>query len=294
MPGEVYALLAAIAYGIGGVTITKGKDTARGDNGVFLSVVVTAVLTCVLWLGWGQVPLSALRDPQSAKPLALFGLAGLFSTVLGRVTMYRATELLGAIPASLLRRLAPVFALPLAFLLLAELPDALALLGAGLVLLGVGLYLWHPAAFPVEAARTGLLLGVGSAAFYAAAYALRALGLTLLPDAALGTFVGALLGCLWFLGAAILRGQSKPRLQRLLADRGPWHWLTAIALSAGQTLQFFALKTAPVVSVATIGALEVFFAALLMAALSGSRHIQMGRLVGAGLLAAIGTALLVW
>ncbi len=293
MHGEVYALFAAMAYGIAGVTILKGKETARGDNGVFLSVVLTAALTFALWLGWGRVSVAQLRTPDALLPLAIFAVAGLFSTVLGRVTMYRATEKIGAISASFLRRLAPVFALPFAFLLVSEMPTALAFLGAVLVLGSAGLYLWQPAALPVATDRVGLMLGVGSAAFYAAAYTLRSYGLDHLPDAAFGTFVGALVGCLWFLGAALLGSQPKARLHRLLIDRGCWHWMTAVALSAGQTLQFFALKSAPVVTVTTIGALEVFFSAALIAVLFGRTTLRIGRLLAAGILAAIGAALLV-
>ena len=294
MPGEFYALLAAVAYGIAGVTISKGKITARGDNGVFLSVVVTATLTFALWLGWGRVSLADLQTPDALLPLAIFAVAGVFSTVLGRVTMYRATEQLGAVSASFLRRLAPVFALPFAFLMLSELPDAAAFLGSALVLVSAGVYMWQPTASLMAASRAGLVLGVASAAFYAAAYALRAYGLDHLPDAAFGTFIGALVGCFWFLGAAVLGNRRKTRLRRLVADRGPWHWLTAVALSTGQTMQFFALKSAPVVSVATIGALEVFFSAALIAVLYGRNHLAVGRLLAAGSLAALGTALLVW
>lgn len=45
MTGEGFALLAALGYGLASVTIIKGKAAAQGDNGVFLSVVVTAVVS---------------------------------------------------------------------------------------------------------------------------------------------------------------------------------------------------------------------------------------------------------
>jgi len=292
--GESLALLAAVAYGLAGVTIVKGKATARGDNGVFLSVVATAVLTGALWLGWGTVSAADLRSGDSLAPVTIFILAGLFSTVLGRMTMYRATERIGPVAASLLRRLTPVFALPIAFVLLSEIPDAATVAGGVLVVLAALFYLWSPGGDPGAARGAGLLLGVGSAGFYAAAYALRSLGLDTLPDAALGTFIGALAGCLWFLVAAGLFRDRAARLRRLVLDRGRWHWLTALALSAGQTLQFFALKSASVVAVATLGTLEVFFSALLIAVVAGARPILPVRLLAAGGLAAAGTALLVW
>ena len=48
MPGEVLALLAALAYGAAGLSIVMGKAGARGDNGVFLSVLVTAAVLSVV------------------------------------------------------------------------------------------------------------------------------------------------------------------------------------------------------------------------------------------------------
>ena len=110
MGGEGFALLAALGYGLAGVSIVKGKASARGDNGVFLSVVLTAAVSGLLWLGWGQVTVAVLATSAAVEPVAVFIAAGLFSMVLGRTTMYRATEQIGPVAASLLRRLTPVFA----------------------------------------------------------------------------------------------------------------------------------------------------------------------------------------
>ena len=83
------------------------------------------------------------------------------------------------------------------------------------------------------------------------------------------------------------------RLRGLIADRGPWHWITAVTLSLGQVLQFFALKSASVAVVAVLGTLEVFFAAFLVMAFLPSETLARGRLLIAALLALAGTAVLV-
>ena len=124
MIGEALALLGAGAYGLAGLSILRGQATARGDNGVFLSVVVTAALSCLLWLVAGRVPLRAVLTGGGLPSLGIFALAGLASIVLGRMTMYRATVALGAVRASLLRRLTPVFAILFAVVLLGEVPRA--------------------------------------------------------------------------------------------------------------------------------------------------------------------------
>ncbi|MFP7674595.1 EamA family transporter [Marivita sp. S0852] len=289
MTGEGFALLAALAYGLAGVTIVRGKATAQGDNGVFLSVAVTAAVSGALWLGWGQVAAASLATPGAVLPIAIFIAAGLFSMVLGRRTMYRATEQIGPVATSLLRRLTPVFALPLGVIFLAEVPGAKTLLGAVLVIAAVLIYIGRPSE-PRGGAAGGWWLGVGSAAFYAMSYALRSGGLDRLPDAALGTLIGAGAGMIWMLSAALARG----RVRALLVDRGPWHWLTAFALSAGQIFQFFALKSASVVVVATLGSLEVFFTALLGVALLGRPAAGLWRLILPAGVAVVGTALMVW
>lgn len=294
MTGEGFALLAALAYGLAGVTITKGKSTARGDNGVFLSVVLTAAVSGVLWLGWGQVTFAALATVGAVEPVAVFIAAGLFSMVLGRTTMYRATEQIGPVAASLLRRLTPVIALPIGIMFLAEVPGPQTYLGAGLVIAAVMIYIGKPAQDPGEFTRLGWLLGVGSAGFYAVSYVLRSHGLDQLPDAALGTFIGAIAGMTYMTGVAIIGTNPMVRLRNLFMDHGPWHWLTAFTLSAGQISQFFALKSASVVVVATLGSLEVFFTAILGAFLIGGPALCARRIWLPAGVAVAGTALLMW
>ena len=250
MGGEGFALLAALGYGLAGVSIVKGKTSARGDNGVFLSVMLTAAVSGLLWLGWGQVTVAILATSAAVEPVAVFIAAGLFSTVLGRTTMYRATEQIGPVAASLLRRLTPVFALPIGVIFLSEISEGQTILGAGLVIAAVMIYIGKPVPHSGpnsgQTIRLGWLLGIGSAAFYAVSYVLRSHGLDHLPDAAFGTFIGAIAGLIWLLGINIFGANPRVRLRKLLLDLGPWHWLTALALSAGQILQFFALKSASV------------------------------------------------
>jgi len=292
MTGETLAVLAALAYGLAGVSIVQSKVTARGDNGVFLSVLCTVVLSWALWLGWGSVGIAGLLTSDGQKGVVVFALAGLLANVVGRQSMYRATERIGAVRAGLLRRLTPLFALPFAVLFLGEWPGVLTLAGGGLVLAGVLIYMRPSEGTATPVATAGLLLGVLSPLAYALAYTLRGLGLDLAPDAALGTCLGALVGGIFILASTVLRRGPRRGLSFLFADRGAGHWLTASALSAGQLLQFFALKSAPVVSVAMLGTLEVVFSALIVLVVTRGETVAVKRLVPAFLLAIAGTALL--
>lgn len=291
MIGEALALLGAGAYGLAGLAILRGQATARGDNGVFLSVVVTVALSFLLWLVAGRVPLRAVLAGGALPSLGFFALAGLASIVLGRMTMYRATVALGAVRASLLRRLTPVFAILFAYALMGEVPRASTLVGGAAILGGVLIYL-APATGGARSLRLpprGLVIGAASALFYALSYILRRMGLDGLPDAALGTCLGALTGCGWMLSTALWSGRG---VRALALDRGPAHWLAAGALSVGQILQFFALQSASVAAVAILGALEVVFTALLILLFQPSEPVARGRFLLAAALAMAGTAVL--
>lgn len=292
MSGEILALLAAFSYGLAGVAISKGKGCARGDNGVFLSVVLTAALSFVLWMLWGKTPATALVRHESLSAIAAFVFAGLASTVLGRITMYRATEMTGAVAASLLRRLTPVFALPLGFMVLAQTPDTKTLVGGCLILVGVVHFLCARGCGEGVEHKAGLVLGAGSAFFYATAYTLRSLGLETLPDPALGTLIGAVAGLAWFALRPMVCLQKRQLFWRLFCDHGKWHLLGALMLSIGQVLQFFALQTASVVAVAVLGSLEVLFAAGLGRVLIGPQLHGRARFLVSLALAIGGTALL--
>ena len=289
--GEILALCSAMFYGIAGVAIAKSKKDARGDNGVFLSVVVTCVLTIGLWLIWGGVSLARLASWNSAPGLGLFALAGIFSTVLGRTTMYRATERIGAVKAALFRRLIPVFALPCGLLLLGEWPDGRVLLGGAIIMLGVLCYQLLPRRLSISHNLTGDLIGIASALCYALAYSFRRMGLEDIPDPLFGTLFGAVVGLVWFALTTAFSG-GRTALRHLLRDRSVWHWTTAFSLGIGQTLQFFALSMAPVSIVAILGALDLFFSAAFIALVIKGERFDGRLLTLAGGLALLGSAIL--
>lgn len=292
MTGEILALCSALFYGVAGVTIAQSKRHSRGDNGVFLSVVVTCVMTLSLSVVWGGPSVSQLTTWEGARGLALFALAGIFATVLGRVTMYRATERIGAVKAALFRRLIPVFSLPCGLLLLGEWPDLRVFVGGAIIMLGVLCYQMLPLRGPRPAATAGDLIGIASAACYAVAYSLRRMGLEDIADPLFGTFVGALVGMVWFSVAAVFSGSSVAAFRRMFCDYSPLHWVTALSLGLGQILQFAALGKASVSIVAILGALDLFFSAAIIALFFKGERVDLRLLGLAGGLALLGSAIL--
>ncbi|TDK51376.1 DMT family transporter [Antarcticimicrobium luteum] len=296
MTGEALAIVSAAFYGLAGAAIARGGRTARADNGLFLSILVTAAGSLALWLLFGRRVLPDLPLQQAATAIILFLLSGVASMVLGRYGMYAASVRIGAIRTSLYRRLIPVFALPVGFLLLSELPDPAVYPGAVLILGGVLLSLTPrtpgTAARPDASRVSGHAIAVASAGAYALAYALRRLGLDLWPDPLLGTFLGAAAGALWFLGARMFRAARPSTRPGLLEDRGPWQWTAAVTLAAGQTLQFLALLETEVATVALLGSLDILFTVAIAGFLFRTEAPPGPRIALAVLVAFAGTAVI--
>ena len=229
----------------------------------------------------------------SALPgLLSFALAGFCSTVLGRVGMYRATEQIGAVKASLYRRLIPVFTLPIGFVLLAQWPEVKVLLGGALILIGVIGYQFLSSSPSKRGDRFGALIAIASAICYAFAYSLRSMGLADLPDALLGTLIGAIVGLLWFPIVALLSAKSANPFQHLICDRSFWHWMTGLSLGFGQTLQFMALNTAAVSTVSILGSLDLFFSAVCIAIFVKTEKFNVPLLLAASAIAFTGSAII--
>lgn len=82
--GEFYALLSAASFGVAGAAVAKGAPEARGDNGVFLSIVLTCALSGLLWVAFG-IELGTIDGQRTlVVGIAFFVAAGLLATVLTR------------------------------------------------------------------------------------------------------------------------------------------------------------------------------------------------------------------
>lgn len=54
MPGEVFVLLSALFYGAASVAIVRGHGAKGPDNGLLLSVILTAVISGLIWLRFSE------------------------------------------------------------------------------------------------------------------------------------------------------------------------------------------------------------------------------------------------
>lgn len=266
MTGELVALASAALYALSGVAIARGaaeRPALRGDNGAFLSIVLSAIFSLILWLATGGPRSLSGADTGGALTAVLFFVgAGIFSNVLGRVAIFRSVELGGAVRASMMRRLTPVVAALLAATILAEIPTVPALVGMGLILAGTGLSGW-PAKGGVAAQRWWALWGGAAAASYGISYVLRKMAMTLLPGAVFGSLVGAVTGLFWYILSAPFNPRTRRALTGMFRDTGRWQILTATTMALAQMGQFVALALTDVATVAVIGSTETLISIIL-------------------------------
>ncbi|WP_158871416.1 DMT family transporter [Antarcticirhabdus aurantiaca] len=269
MLGEALALLAVFSFATANAAVAKGATLrAAGDNGAFLSVVLTTVLAGSIWFVLLDDRIRVV-PPDPLAGLLWFAVSGLLATVVGRATLFRSIVTGGAINAGVFRRIVPLVAAMLAFLILGE---AVSIVGAvGMSLIAVSILV----AVVDARLRTGTQLASGdpanliagqiygsiSAAAYGSAYVARKLGMQGLPDAAFGALISSVTALGAYGVAAILSSAGRRRLRQGLMRPGRYQLTAAIGLSIGQTAQFFAIKYTSVTVVAVIGSLEMFVSA---------------------------------
>lgn len=279
--GELYALCSAFFYGASAVAINKNAESGRPGNGAYLSVLLTALMAGGLWLIMGRSVWDATQTVWIS--VGFFVLAGLLANISGRVFMFRAVELVGAIEIGILRRMIPVFAAFLAILFLGERITASVSIGFFLVFSGVATVILGGR--PPRAAagatgkagpsvtvrspenlRHGRIFGTVSSASYGGAYVSRKFAMDGLPDPLLGTFIGAITGLVGGGTVALFSRYGRAEFLSLFRRPSVWQLVAAVTVSLGQIYQFFALKYTSVTAVAIIGSIEMFIAAWLSAA----------------------------
>lgn len=295
MTGELIALDSAALYALSGVAIARcaaGDPERRGDNGAFLSILLTAGFSLALWLAWGGAgALPAMPGASIRAAIGLFVAAGVLSTVLGRLAMFRAIASGGAIRASMLRRLTPVFAALAALPLLAETPLPRDCLGMALVLAATAAAGWSGRA-RTRGQPGWAVWGIASAAFYGLAYVLRKMALLHLPAPAFGALIGAATGLVWYPLAASFSPVARRSLRHALQPPGPWQMAAAVSMALAQIGQFLALALIDVARVAIIGATETLISIFLAGWIARSEPVPGPRIWAAAALSMLGIVLI--
>ncbi len=286
--------------------IARGSTRETQDNGAFLSILITTAMASILWLYFG------LRDgwlPVRMAGVAWFAAAGVLTMFIGRVFVFASVQHLGAVRASAVKRLNPMFSVLLGVSVLGETLDAPTIAGMLLIFSSFGLLVRQSMraanigaadssgsrrALMGKLVNLGYVYGLVSALAYATGYVARKQGLTQMPDAAFGTMIGAVVGALVFVLTSGFVGSYRQALRSTFKAVSPWLVGAGVMSSAGQILFFLALNYSSISRVALITSMETFVTILLMVVIFRSREGLTGSVLLAAGLGSIGTALIVW
>ena len=128
-------LVAVVGWGVGDVFARKALFGARAET--VLAVIVAVVALSVGTAGLAFEGVGAFW-PVGARFLALTALMAILSWASGVLLQFHALRLVGVVIASPLLGTAPLLAIAMAVLLGGERPSAATLVGAALVVVGVG------------------------------------------------------------------------------------------------------------------------------------------------------------
>jgi drug/metabolite transporter (DMT)-like permease len=285
--GEWFALLSAEAFASSNVMVKKGTTPSSKNNGAFISILFTAiisgmiVLTMGLFYGWPSL---------NAEGFIWFVLAGVLTSFLGRTFLYSSIQHLGSVRASAIKRLNPFFAVLIGVILLNERVTSTLIVGMILIFLGFvmlavqSLYSDRQGKKEQKGQRNdlisvtsksihiiksianlGYIYGPISALAYAFGYAARKNGLTEIPDPFFGTMIGAFIGALIFVILALFQEHYRSIIRTTFTQFHLWLFLAGISISMGQILYFMALAYIAVSRVALITSIEVIFTLFLSA-----------------------------
>lgn len=254
---------AALALFATNIVVTRIAMRHLAIDAGFLVAVLVNVIFAALVTG---AELAWRRQPPriEAYAFAMFALAGVFTTYLGRWFFFEAVARLGAARASTFQVSSPLFTALVAWAFLGErlsATTASAMVGVvyGLLVVGAPVGRAAPAIVTrapgrgiIALASAGLLVGLGSSLAYAIGNVLRGAAIHRSPEPALGALLGAITGLA--LHAALNRSRRKlPALLRAADRRG----LALYALSGALTI------TAQMLTIASMSYIPVSIAALI-------------------------------
>ena len=265
--GELLAVVATALFSFANISIGRiyRGTTARG--GAFLSMLMTFGFSAVIWLVLGIRGELALPS-QSA--LGWFVLAGVLTAFVGRVFLFESIRQLGAVRGAAIKRLNPMFSVILGVLLLGDVISLQMAVGIGLIAASFIVLIRQSLQAEAQAGSSpasgtldrvvnlGYLHGPVSAFAYASGYVARKQGLLEMPDAVLGTMIGAAAGVTCFCLLAIVVTTMRAELHRTFTEFRPWLWLAGLFTSVGQLLYFAALNYSSISKIALITSMEVF------------------------------------
>lgn len=193
---ELFAILAAITWGMQTVFIKKGLLTLTPTSGLVINLFVSSI---TLWLFTSFFPPTSLNY----EAIMFFALGGAFGTFLGVVFLYEGIHRVGAALTCTLSSISPLFASFFAIILLGEKITLLIFLGTLTIILGVGLISMLEDKSQWKFRKLYIFLPILSALFWGWSDITKKLGMDLLNSPVMAAAIGTTtaLACLVLLMA---------------------------------------------------------------------------------------------
>jgi len=286
--GSFYALMSALGFSSANIMVRKGTSESSKNNGAFISMVITALISGVIFIGIG---LSRGWPLLSWEGIFWFCLAGILTTFFGRNLLYTSIQLLGAVRASAIKRLNPFFAVLFGVGLLNEPITLPLMLGLLFIFISFTLLIYendkksnrqHNKEVSVDSEAItethkkktmkvynviskSYIYGIASSVCYALGYVVRKVGLSEINEPFFGTFLGAGVGVLVFILMAGFKERYSISVKTSFEKFEFWLILAGVSTSLGQIFYFLALSKIEVSRVALIASVEVVITLILSA-----------------------------
>lgn len=267
--GAMFALLSALCWALGNIYVRRGQASDPTDGGLYITVIANAVLFTVLS---GSLALFGGVPPLLWQGLALFVVAGILTTFLGRMFNFVSIRRLGPSRAAAFKVIAPVFTLLAAFFLLAERLQWGQL--AGFVIVTAGLWaitldVNHEGRNTPAVKRSarllsdrkgaielGVIFGLLAAASFGTGHTFRKMALSFIPSPYLGATIGSWVAVLSLLTTGTAQGKL-PDLFCLQFYKGKRDFVIAgIVTSFAQLFLFLAFTVSAVSTASVLAATE--------------------------------------
>lgn len=242
MLGILFAILSGTMLAANYIFIQLGMKHAANekDNGVFLGIIVNVVLVGFIYLV--MLPFKTETVEWNLSGILAFAVAGILTTLLGRVALYAGIRRIGSSRAAAMKNGAPIFSLLAAIILLNERISLLS--GIGILLVMLGLFFlarkqWQQNGKSVrKQAGLGFLLGGLSAFLYGVGQVYRKVGLVYMNDPVLGALMGAIFALLAYVLALAWKGELKSTFNQQVRKINKYYFLGGLSIGFG-LLSFF-------------------------------------------------------
>ena len=303
MYADLMALSAAFFWAAANACIFKGASKEGGENGAFLSILITFLVMTVIWVYQHDF---SLEQNLNSTGLIHFAVAGMLTLFLGRVFFHGSIQYLGSLRGSSVKRMIPFFSVALGVFFLGEKLNSSDLIGMVTIFLGFGLLIFEShrrSESPADSAnqfihlkkniRIGLLYGVFSALVYSLGNVFRKTGLMNLNDPAFGAMIGAFVGALLFVIASVFLKSYRQSLNNTFSQHNPWLIGAGVSASIGQWLYFIAIDESNISRATLIVSSDIFITLFLSHLYFKKQERITYHTVGAALLGFIGTAIII-